>query len=536
MQTPKQLTSDSAVALGRRSTIRIPLLIVVAAAVATGHSGSAAAPPMPERPNILLITLDDMNWDSVGAYGCPLENITPNIDSLALGGMRFEHAYVQTPSCVPSRNVFMTGRYPHTSGVMGFFSVKPSFATLPELLRSGGYYTAVVNKPRDSSMTDDFDRYWDYHQILPNSVKRTARNYADHTAAVLEAAAAGSKPFFCVVNIADPHKPFFEDPKAETGTFDKTAPSYRYTTADTLMPGFLPDRPKVREEMRNYYNSVKRGDDCVGAVLRVLREARLEGSTAVVLVSDHGMPLPYAKSSLYPAGLRTPWIVQWPGVAEAGGVDSAHLVSAVDFAPTVLDIASVPAPSGLQGKSMLPEIKGGSSGPRDVVFAEFNENAGGRPYPMRAVHTKEYVYVFNPWSDGERHFLCAANYYQSYKLMEKLAPQDDAIRARLDHLDHRATEELYDLAKDPDCLNNVIDSPAHSEAAERLRGELADWMRRTDDYALAAFQVRDDPAALRAFNDRLEADALERSKTVKWKRWKNRNGAVGKRDKVYVHN
>lgn len=529
-------TSTSTADLKEPVVRRNRAIAVVVSLVTACIASACAAEEARVQPNILFITLDDMNWDSVGAYGCPLENITPNIDSLATGGMRFEHAYVQTPSCVPSRNVFLTGRYPHSSGVMGFFSVQPSFETLPELLRKAGYYTAVVNKPRDSSMTDDFDRYWDYHQVLTNSTKRTAKNYGEHAASVIESAATSNKPFFCVINIADPHKPFFEDPKASTGNFDRTPPSSRYSVDDVSVPGFLPDRPEVRKEMQNYYNSVKRGDDCVGSVLRVLREARLESKTAVILVSDHGMPLPYAKSSLYPAGLRTPWIVQWPGMAEAGAVDSEHFVSAVDFAPTVLEIASVTAPDGLQGKSMLPEIKGEPGGERDTVFAEFNENAGGRPYPMRAVHTKEYVYVFNPWSDGEYHFICAANYYQSYKLMEKLAPQNDRVRARLDHLDHRVLEELYYLPEDPDCLTNLINDSKHAHAAKDLRSKLAEWMSTTDDYVLTAFESRENAVALRDFNERIEAEALERSKTVKWKRWQNRNGAVGKRDKLYSHN
>ena len=511
------------------------VLVVLGSLLFTFLASDTTVTEASQRPNILFITMDDMNWDSVGCYGCPIEDISPNIDSLARGGIRFEHAYVQTSSCVPSRNAFLTGRYPHSSGVIGFFNVQPSFKTLPELLRESGYYTAVVNKPRDSSMTDDYDRYWDYHQIFPNSIKRGAKQYAVHMQDVLKRVSAAEKPFFCVANIADPHKPFFEDPKVETGDFDKTPPSRKYGPQDIPMPGFLPAHPKIRKEMCNYYNSVKRGDDCVGAILRVLREARLEDKTVIIFVSDHGMPLPYAKSSLYPDGVRTPWIVQWPGVAEPGAVDKAHLVSAIDLAPTVLDIASVARPEGLQGESMVGLLQGEKQAGRDMVFVEFNENAGGLPYPMRGVHTEDYVYIFNPWSDGEYEFVCAANYYQTYKTMKKLSASDSEVNARLQHLDHRVVEELYHLPSDPYSKVNVINDSSHAAAAESMRGALEQWMKDTDDYALEAFTMKDDSEALADFKNRLDGESLVRSKTVQWKRWKNRSGGVGKRDQVYSH-
>ena len=86
------------------------------------------------RPNVLFITMDDMNYDSIGSYGCTIPNISPYIDSLAAEGLRFQHAYNQTSSCVPSRNTYQNGRYPHSSGMLSFFNVEANFLTLPELM------------------------------------------------------------------------------------------------------------------------------------------------------------------------------------------------------------------------------------------------------------------------------------------------------------------------------------------------------------------------------------------------------------------
>lgn len=265
---------------------------------ARGGSGDAA-------PNLVLITLDDMNWDSVGAYGSEVPGITPHMDRLAHEGMRFQHAYIQTPACSPSRNVLTTGRYPHTSGVTGFFNVVADYQTLPEALRDRGYLTGVINKPRDSSPNDDYDRFWDHHLILTNDVKREAEHYAAPLDAFLDRASEHGGPFFCVVNVADPHKPFYGDPKAdEKGS--GVVPSRVYSPSDVPIPDSLPEHPDIRQEMANYYNSVRRGDDCVGAVLKVLEARGVMDDAVIMLLSDHGMPLPFAKSMLYREGVRTP--------------------------------------------------------------------------------------------------------------------------------------------------------------------------------------------------------------------------------------
>ncbi len=484
-------------------------------------------------PNILFITMDDMNWDSMGAYGCEIPGLTPNMDQLAEEGLRFEYAYNATSSCVPSRTTYMTGRYPHTSGVLSFFNVDANYQMLPELLRENGYLTGCINKPRDSSVTDDYEKYWDYSQILKGPDKRGAVTYKQYVDTFLNKAEAAGMPFFCVVNIADPHKPFFNDPKGIKQGFDKFAPSRFYSAEEVPIPGFLFEHPAVRKEVRNYYNSVKRGDDCVGAILNLLEARGLSDDTVVIFLSDHGMPLPYAKSSLYRDGLRTPWVIRWPGKVGAGKVDQEHLVGAVDFMPTVLDIAKVEHPSGLQGKSVWPAILGKRVQGMDQVYGEFNDNAGGNCYPMRAIHTKRYNYVFNAWGTGQRSFLSAATWYQTEECMKAISPKNPEVAARYRHLLKRCPEEFYDLKKDPFALNNLIDDPAYQEIIAGFRDELEAWMIATDDYVLEAFRLRDDIEALEAWMVKADAAALWRAENLQWKRHANRAGGTGKNTLLY---
>lgn len=487
----------------------------------------------PGSPNILFITLDDMNWDSMGAYGSKVANITPHMDSLAEAGMRFHFAYNQASNCVPSRAAYLTGRYPHTFGLLSFYNVDVDFPTLPEILRAHGYFTGCINKLRDSSLTNDFARYWDYHQNLGAAPGRDAATYGEQMSLFLDRVAEARKPFFCVVNIADPHKPFYDDRQSIEGSLNRFTPSVRYETTDVEIPGFLPQHPEIHEEIRNYYNSVKRGDDCVGAILATLRNRGLENNTVVILVSDHGMALPFAKSSLYNDGLRTPWVVRWPGTVARGGVDTEHLVSAINFLPTVLDIAGVPHPEGIHGKSVLPAIKGQSVDGLDRVYAEFNENAAGMTFPMRAIHTRRYAYIFNAWGTGNHSFRSDATWHASAGVMRRLSATDPEVAQRLRFLKHRTVEEFYDLEKDPFALNNLIDDPGHQTMINAKRHDMERWMRETNDYVLEAFLVRDDPAALDAFMERADAAALARAETLQWKRDRNRAGGTGRNTQLY---
>src|SRR6185369_15570688 len=130
------------------------------------------------------------------------------------------------------------------------------------------------------------------------------------------------------------------------------------------------DDPGVRSELALYYSSVRRGDDCLGEVLRALKESGEDERTAIIFLSDHGMPLPFAKTQLYYHSTHTPWMFRWPGVTKAGAVDDRHMISFVDLLPTMLEIAALPLPPGLDGRSIVPILRGERQENRDFVVTE----------------------------------------------------------------------------------------------------------------------------------------------------------------------
>lgn len=458
------------------------------------------------KPNFLFITVDDMNCDSIGAFGCPLEDITPNIDKLASQSLRFDKAHVVVGNCFPSRNVMFSGRYPHNSGVEGFYQVKPTdFPVLCDLMQQGGYYAAIRGKVSHSTPYQPYA--WDDDlTILPDGSKahmKDAKSYYDSVKTGIEKAESQEKPFFLNVNISDPHKPFWHPG-------DKHPTSRVYTADEVPVPGYLWDDPQVREELALYYSSVRRADDCVGEIIRALEESGKRENTIVMFLSDHGMPLPFSKTQLYHHSTKTPLIVNWPGVTSAGSIDDAHLVSAVDLLPTWLEMADLEAPDGLDGRSFVSLIKGQSQEGWDMVYKEYNENSGGQRAPMRAVQTHQFLYLFNPWSDGVRKFKTATQGTATYRRMKEIAPENAEISARLNLFDFREVEELYDIEKDPDCLVNLAANPEYKPQLQAMRGHLGGWLKETNDPTIQAFENRDSPQVVQEFMAKLEAESAER--------------------------
>lgn len=498
--------------------------LAVLLATLLGSALALADEPAAPRPNILLVTVDDMNWNSVGAFGAPIKDITPHIDALARDGRRYERAYVAASNCSPSRVALQTGLTPHQSGATGFFYIDDTDTpTIATVLRRAGYLTGVIGKPADSNPAPGGRRYWDVQANFGAARKYAVAAISEAAGRFFDTAKRGGKPFYLVVNIADPHKPNFNDPEAAASGADAFAPSRIIAEDEVTVPGFLPDLPGIRADVRNYQNSVKRADDTFGAIMAALRASGLEEETLVIFLSDHGMPFPFAKSSVYDNGLRTPLVMRWPGRMAPGGVEGS-LISAVDLMPTILDAAGIAMPKGRDytGRSLLRA----DMPPRAYVFGSFDENARGYPVPMRGTTGRDWAYVFNAWSDGEHALKNDDMNHAAFKQMVRHAPTNPAVKARLDYYLAPPVEELCHLAVDPDCRVNLAGDPAYAAVLEELRAATRAQMVRSGDYLLEAFDMKADRAALRGFMRRQREMAQARAARLQWKRPENIAGAT----------
>jgi len=202
-------------------------------------------------------------------------------------------------------------------------------------------------------------------------------------------------------------------------------------------------------------------------------------------------------------------------------VDERHMISAVDFLPTVLDVVGAKHPGRLDGRSYLALLKGGSQEGREHVIKEYNENAGRSRDPMRGIQTKRYLYLFNPWSNGERVFATATNGTVTCRRMIELAKTDKKLAARLQIYKHRVPEELFDVSKDPDCLVDLIDRPKHQAQLKKLRATLEEWMVEAKDPMLEVFRKREDADFVEAQVQQLERESEARRSKNPRKKPKN---------------
>jgi N-sulfoglucosamine sulfohydrolase len=474
------------------------------------------------RPNIVFITADDMSYDSLGCTGCPLPDISPNLDRLAREGLLIDHCHVANTVCGPSRAAFITGTWPQRNGMMGHYAQPPKWfkasadiTPISEILRSHGYYTGVMNK-HPTAKGWDFDR-----NHLQTGLGRHPAKFEQLTREFLAEARAAGKPFFLHANSMDPHE-YWAGQKEETKQWidmmmgnkpyetyangkPYPEPQITYAPQQIPVPPMWPDIPEIREDIYTYFNSVRRLDESVGAILRALEESGQAPNTMVVFISDHGIGREFAKWSVYPYGTRTPMIVRWPGIVRAGRHDRESVVSSIDLAPTFLEAAGVSVPKFMDARSILPIIRDASGSDREkreLVFASFDymnnyaeqdakypqytrdlANRWDNYRPMRAIHGARYSYIWNGWADGRNKMPLETSSGETIRRILRATGHSD----RADFEAYRTREEFYDTAKDPGCMKNLIDDPAHARRIERFRAELRRTMQGTSDQELANF-------------------------------------------------
>ncbi|GAG77106.1 unnamed protein product, partial [marine sediment metagenome] len=289
----------------------------------------------------------------------------------------------------------MTGRYPHRNGAMGFEPINESVPTLQEALAAAGYMNGIFAKEEHLQPESKF--CWDtLVKGRDLAVGRDPALFYGHARDFFLKARDGGRPFFLMANSQDPHRPFAGSER-EPGYFQKRGmavpkASRHYRSDEIEVPGFLPDLPDVRRDIARYYTSAHRCDETAGAVLRALRESGLEENTLVMFLSDNGIAVPFAKANCYLTSTRTPWIVRWPGKIRPGSTDDTHFISGIDFMPTILEAAGLPAVEGMDGRSFLALLKGGTQEGRESVFTAFHEMHSKKQYPMRCVQNRRHGY------------------------------------------------------------------------------------------------------------------------------------------------
>jgi arylsulfatase A-like enzyme len=439
-----------------------------------------------QKPNIICFVGEGLRWDELSSTGNKLIH-TPNMDRIGREGCTFRNAFVVNALCLPSRATMLTGMYSHTTGAVSNVEGKipARFPLVSDLLQKAGYETAFLGKSHidGALMEHNWDYYFgfvgqaDYYR--PRITEGVRGKYGpeklyegEYVDTLLTQKAVEwlqqerSKPFCMFLWFYAPHAPFYR-PKdmvndfngvaiPKPATFDEDVKGYpgkprAVADADDKI-GYsevFSDDPRSLEELvKDHYAGVQDNDRNVGAVWQELERQKLAEDTAILLSSDHGFFLGehhlYDKRLMYEPSIRVPMMLRYPGQVKAG-VRSDKMVLNLDMAPTLLEIAGVPVPSDMQGKSMLP-------------LAEEKPNVAWR---------KDWLYEYYEYPGFENVRPCRGVRTERYKLIHFfLEPQEF---------------ELYDLQSDPEERNNLYGKPGYEELTSHLKERLAALRAETHD-------------------------------------------------------
>ena len=436
------------------------------------------------RPNILLCISDDQSWLHTGAMGDRVVK-TPAFDRVAREGILFTHAFCDAPSCGPSRSALLTGQPIWRLEEAGNLHCRmpDKFDTYVRLLQQAGYATGSQVKAWAPGQVWTAEGWVHNSQTRENPAGPEYESFDQF----LEQRPAG-QPFCYWLGSNDPHRPYELHSGIESGMEPDRV----------QVPQHLPDDPVVRSDILDYYIEIQRFDQRVAAALAALERVGELDNTLVVVTSDHGMPFPRAKASLYDIGTRVPLAVRWPdGVVSPGRVCDA-LVSLSDLAPTFLQAAGVVQPERMIARSLMDLMKHADAGAkRDAVFVALERHdgcrAGGAGYPCRALRTPDYLYIRNyapeRWPAGDpnaAHCARAIPFGEVDPSPTKALMMQRVAEPTIERLHHlsfgkRPDEELYVLADDPSQLENVAALAEFQAIKADLAARLQQHTRHTGD-------------------------------------------------------
>lgn len=402
-------------------------------------------------------------------YGISID--TPNLDAFAKDAICFDQAYCCSPTCSPSRASLLTGRYPHTNGMLGLgnrgFQIHDYGTHLVQRLNHEGYHTVLCG------VQHEYGRYKDHQggaAIIgyQENITTNCQGYQDkdlvqwdeHNTSALCEWLDGNKtePFFISMGFFSTHREYPDIQMQEEAL------------RDIKLPAFLEDTMEVRKDFAGHMQSAKLFDQNFGRIIAKLKETGHYDDTLIIFTTDHGVPYPFAKCTLYDSGIHVALIMRDPE-ALLKGIHYPGLISHIDVAPTICDLIGISKDEGYQGKSFAKVFDDSKCQTDEAIFAEINFHTSYEP--ARCVRTKDYKLI------------C---YYDDYAQINKSNIDNSPTKQyymEQGMLDQKKPNvALYDLQKDPLEKHNVVDEPAYQEIYQMMKQKLNTWQLAYQDMEL----------------------------------------------------
>ncbi|MBI1321360.1 MAG: sulfatase-like hydrolase/transferase [Candidatus Hydrogenedens sp.] len=468
------------------------MMLVLAALSGLAAPESSAAET---RPNILFAIADDASFPHMSAYGCTWVD-TPGFDRVAREGLLFNRAYTSNAKCAPSRSCLLTGRnswqLEAAANHVCFFP--PRFKVYPEVLAEAGYHVGFTGKGWAPGIAEDADgqpramtgKAWQSRKLTPPTTGISGIDYAANFADFLEAQPEGA-PFCFWYGGFEPHRAYEFDSGAKLGGKDPAQ------IED--VPDYWPDSDTIRRDMLDYAYEIEYFDRHLVRMLEQLESRGQLENTLVIVTADNGMPFPRIKGQAYPASNHLPLAMMWAdGIAKPGRTIDTF-VSFSDFAPTYLELAGVAWGAGgmaaPEGISLLPLLQAEAPLPhRDHMLIGKERHDIGRPhdwgYPVRGILNTEWLYLRNfeptrwPAGNPETGYLNCDGSPTKTAILDMRRNGIDT-RYWQENFGRRPAEELYDLARDPDCLRNLAEDADLAEMKARLKEQMTQELTAQED-------------------------------------------------------
>ena len=437
-----------------------------------------------KRPNILVIMADDMSL-RINALG-DTTAVTPNLDELVENGTSYMNAFTTAGVCACSRSALLTGKnqisigsmHMRTSsgGSVPYLAVPEAhIKAFPEILRKYGYFTFT---------NDKLD--YQFSGIFPGSGPFTIWNSEKDKFGWRNR--KNSDPFFGMINLTTTHESgifrgLMNSVDTEAIKLMQQTKQMLYEAPvkyeDVTVPPFLPDTPEVRKDIARAYNNIYILDLEVKEIIEQLRIDNLIDETVIIFTSDHGDGLPRYKRELFDTGINVPFLVLVPkkfSPWQKPGERIYDLVSFLDIAPTVLDLAGISIPSYMDGKSIFGKEK------NEYIFAARDrlDNFKGK---TRAVRNKDYKLIKN-YSLGivGAQKLSFRENLMSMKELRQMYENDELNEIQRLWLELIPELQLYDINKDPYEINNLAYDPGYKDKVLLLENVLEEWIERNNFY------------------------------------------------------
>lgn len=434
-----------------------------------------------KRPNVVVFVTHDTGRH-ISPYGIDTLDM-PNAERLAEESVLFTNSFCTAPGCCPSRAGLFSGRSPHASGMLGQtgswagfrFSDKVTHAS--KHFKNMGYETMLLGLAHEIAGARCPDSFFDgvgFDEVRRNDNLRSSTVYEKMTS-ILDDRKEKDKPFYLQIGVFETHTKYLSDgikPYTEKGV---TIPD---------VPFLSQEGEGTRQQFADLQGNVNRMDQGLGYAMQVLEEKGMADNTILVFTTDHGLPMPREKTTLYDRGIGVFLMMRFPGVFQKN-IRSDTLVSNIDVLPTLIEAAGGEIPAEIEGKSIYPLLKGEKYEEREMLFAEKTYHTSYDP--LRAVRTKKYKYIFNFESVRPENY--CLDIYNKPVLLESL-----------DKLERGAyrIDELYDLENDPHETKNLAEEEDYQKIREELAQKLVKWMAETND------PILNGPVASPRFYDKLD--------------------------------